>query len=99
VRMAALRALAAEKSREHRRKFVGLELDAITMHTPAALAEVGRTTALTGNFLPVEIDGRTAANRLVRVRIAGVNNEGALQGVLAATEAAIAQQSMAAAIQ
>jgi threonylcarbamoyladenosine tRNA methylthiotransferase MtaB len=98
MRMAALRALAAEKNITHRRKFVGQELEAITMHTPKALAELGRTAALTENFLPVEIDGRMAANRLVRVRVMGLNPEGALLGVLAAAEAAIAQQSLAAAI-
>jgi threonylcarbamoyladenosine tRNA methylthiotransferase MtaB len=99
ARMAALRALAAEKSREHRSHFVGQELEAITMHTPTALAELGRTTALTVNFLPVEIDGRLAANRLVRVRVTGLKPEGAPLGVLAATESAIAQPSLAAAIQ
>ena len=36
-RMAALRALAAEKSQTHRRRFVGRELEAITLHTPAEL--------------------------------------------------------------
>ena len=35
-RMAALRALAAEKSRAHRSRFIGRELDAITLHTPDA---------------------------------------------------------------
>ena len=35
-RMAALRALAAGKSETHRRRFVGRELEAITLHTPAA---------------------------------------------------------------
>ena len=33
-RMAALRALAEEKSAVHGRQFVGRELDAITLHTP-----------------------------------------------------------------
>ncbi len=37
-RMAALRALAAEKSATHRRRFIGRELEAITLHTPAELA-------------------------------------------------------------
>ena len=96
--MAGLRALAAEKNITHRRKFVGQELEAITMHTPKALAELGRTAALTENFLPVEIDGRMAANRLVRVRVTGLNPEGAPLGVLAAAEAAIAQPSLAAAV-
>ena len=40
-RMAALRALAAEKSKAHRRRFIGRELEAITLHTPAALAATG----------------------------------------------------------
>jgi threonylcarbamoyladenosine tRNA methylthiotransferase MtaB len=75
-RMAALRALAAEKSEAHRRRFVGRELEAITLHTPAALAERGCTTALTENFLPVELEGRFKANQLVRVRVTGFNAEG-----------------------
>ncbi len=40
-RMAALRALAAEKMRAHRSRFIGRELAAITLHTPAALAARG----------------------------------------------------------
>lgn len=77
-RMAALRALAAEKSHAHRRQFVGRELEAITLHTPAALAARGRTAALTENFLPVEMEGRSAANELLRIRVTGLNAEGAL---------------------
>jgi threonylcarbamoyladenosine tRNA methylthiotransferase MtaB len=77
-RMAALRALAAEKSAAHRRRFAGQELDAITLHTPAAVAARGKTAALTENFLPVEMEGRCAANELVRVRVTGWNAEGAL---------------------
>jgi threonylcarbamoyladenosine tRNA methylthiotransferase MtaB len=68
-RMAALRALAAEKSRMHRARFVGRELEAITLHTPAALVNRGRTAALTENFLPVEVGGALPANRLARVRV------------------------------
>jgi threonylcarbamoyladenosine tRNA methylthiotransferase MtaB len=75
-RMAALRALAAEKSEAHRRWFVGRELEAITLHTPAALARSGCTTALTENFLPVELEGRFTANQLVRVRVTGLNAGG-----------------------
>ncbi|MGP8175733.1 MAG: MiaB/RimO family radical SAM methylthiotransferase [Terracidiphilus sp.] len=78
-RMAALRALAYRKSSEHRKKFVGRELDAITLHTPAELAGRGWTAALTENFLPVELAGRMAANRLVRVRVSGLNAGGTLQ--------------------
>ncbi len=77
-RMAALRALAAEKSASHRRQFVGRELEVITLHTPAALARRGSTAALTENFLPVEVEGSFAANQLVRVRVTGLNAESAM---------------------
>ena len=75
-RMSALRALAAEKSEAHRRRFVGRALEAITLHTPAALARRGCTTALTENFLPVKLEGRFAANQLLRVRVKGLNAGG-----------------------
>jgi len=57
---------------------VGHELEAITLHTPAGLAGLGRTAALTENFLPVELEGRLPSNRLVRVRVSGLNAAGAL---------------------
>jgi threonylcarbamoyladenosine tRNA methylthiotransferase MtaB len=78
-RMSALRALAAEKCRTHRRRFVGRELEAITLHTPAEMAARGRTVALTGNFLPVELEGRLPANRLALVRVSGLTAEGTLE--------------------
>jgi len=77
-RMAVLRALAAEKSRAHRERFAGRELEAITLHTPAALAGRGRTAGLTENFLPVEMEGMMAPNQVVRVRVSGPNAEGTL---------------------
>jgi len=80
-RMAVLRALAFRKSWAHREKFVGRELEAITLHTPAELAGRGRTAALTENFLPVELEGRQPANELVRVRVNGLNGDGALAGI------------------
>jgi threonylcarbamoyladenosine tRNA methylthiotransferase MtaB len=79
-RMAALRILAAEKPRTHRMNFVGRELEAVTLHTPAALAARRRTAALTDNFLPVEFEGRLPANRLVRVLLTGLTGEGTLEG-------------------
>jgi len=78
-RMAALRALAAEKSKSHRSSFIGRELEAITLHTPVELAARGRTAAMTENFIPVEIEGQTEANQLVRVRVSGLTAEGALE--------------------
>jgi threonylcarbamoyladenosine tRNA methylthiotransferase MtaB len=88
-RMSALRALAAERSETHRRRFVGRELEAITLHTPAALAERGSTTALTENFLPVELEGRFAANQLLRIRVKALNADGTLE--CEAAHAAVAQ--------
>ena len=78
-RMAALRALAAEKSRAHRRRFVGRNLAAITLHTPAEMQSRGRSAALTENFLPVELGGRWAANRLMQLRVTGLNAAGTLE--------------------
>jgi len=78
-RMTELRALALEKSEAHRGRFVGSTLDAITLQTPAALSDRGRTSALTENFLPVEIEGRLPANRLLQLRVSGLIAEGALE--------------------
>jgi threonylcarbamoyladenosine tRNA methylthiotransferase MtaB len=78
-RMAVLRALAVEKSLAHRARFIGRELEAITLHTPAEMEARGRTATLTENFLPVELQGRLEANRLVRLRVSGVNAEGTLE--------------------
>ena len=78
-RMAALRALASEKSKAHRGRFVGGALEAITLRAPAEMKARARTAALTENFLPVEVKGSLAANRLVRLRVNGLNAEGALE--------------------
>jgi threonylcarbamoyladenosine tRNA methylthiotransferase MtaB len=78
VRMAALRSLADEKSKAHRGRFIGRQLNAITLHTPAELQAAGRTAALTENYLPVELEGRQPANQLIRMRITGLNQEGML---------------------
>jgi threonylcarbamoyladenosine tRNA methylthiotransferase MtaB len=80
-RMAALRALASKKTEAHRRQFIGHELKVITMRTPAELAANNRTSALTDNFLPVEIDGIMEANRLIRVRLTRLNTEGKLEAL------------------
>jgi threonylcarbamoyladenosine tRNA methylthiotransferase MtaB len=70
-RMAALRALAAQKAHAHRSQFIGAEFEAITLNTPAALAASGSTSALTDNFIPVELAASVPANQLVRIRITG----------------------------
>jgi threonylcarbamoyladenosine tRNA methylthiotransferase MtaB len=78
-RMAALRALAAEKSEAHRRLFVGRCVEAITLHTPRAIEMQRRTVALSENFLPIEIQATLPANLLVRLRITGLNADLALR--------------------
>jgi threonylcarbamoyladenosine tRNA methylthiotransferase MtaB len=77
-RMARLRALAQEKTRAHRRHFLGRDLHAITLNTPVSLVRRGRTAALTENFLPVELDGHVPANQLVTVLVTGLNGAGEL---------------------
>jgi len=77
-RMAALRDLAAEKSRRFRAGFIGRSLPAIALHTPQQLAANGRTAALTDNYLPVELAESLPANRLVDVRITGIQADGSL---------------------
>ncbi len=79
-RMAALRALAEEKTRSHRQRFVGQVLDAITLHTPATPAAEGRTAALTENFLPAEAIGALSANELIRLRVTDVSEDSLLRG-------------------
>jgi threonylcarbamoyladenosine tRNA methylthiotransferase MtaB len=78
-RMAVLRVLVAEKGETHRRRFIGREVEAITLQAPTQLESAGRTAALTENFLPVELEGSLAANRLVRVRVTGLGAAGTLQ--------------------
>jgi threonylcarbamoyladenosine tRNA methylthiotransferase MtaB len=80
-RMAALRALAREKTRSHRQAMTGRTLDAITLHTPEALASQDRTAALTQNFLPVELEGRIEANRLISIHITGLADDLTLVGI------------------
>ena len=79
-RMGALRRLAAEKMKVHRHQFLGRELNAITLHTPAEVQGVGRTAALTDNFLPVEVDSVLPANELITVRVSGFTADLTLQG-------------------
>ena len=79
-RMAALRALAAEKTRLHRSRFIGRELSAITLHTPESLAGSGFTAALTENFLPIDIEGQFPANQLIQVRVSALGFDSRLTG-------------------
>jgi threonylcarbamoyladenosine tRNA methylthiotransferase MtaB len=75
-RMAALRAVAAEKTLAHRRRFISRELSAITLHTPPSIAALGRTAALSENFLPIHLVGHFPANRLLEIRVTGLHLDG-----------------------
>lgn len=86
-RMAALRTLAAEKTRAHRRQFSDTELDAITLHTAPALSSTGRTSALTENFLPVEIAGSLPSNQLVRLFVNDISADNTLLAMPAQSSA------------
>ena len=81
-RVAALRRLAEEKTRAHRRQFTGTTLEAITLHTSTALASPNRTSALTENFLPVELAVNVPANHLVRLRVNGLGTDHVLHADL-----------------
>jgi threonylcarbamoyladenosine tRNA methylthiotransferase MtaB len=95
-RMKALRALAAEKTLSYRKRFVGKELEAITLHTPAGVDARGRTVALTENFLPLEVAGRIKANCLLRVRVSTVNSEGILKATIDTASISLAARNAAA---
>jgi threonylcarbamoyladenosine tRNA methylthiotransferase MtaB len=81
-RMAALRELAREKSLAHRKTFLGRIVECLTLHTSVPLARLGRTAALSENFLPVEIEeSELPANQFIGVRIVEITSVG---GMLAA---------------
>ena len=92
--MKLLRALAAEKSQLHRRQMIGRELEATTLHTSAELAARDWTTALTENFLPVEVEGRLEANRLLRVLVTGLTADGALAAKASATDTFLSERNL-----
>jgi threonylcarbamoyladenosine tRNA methylthiotransferase MtaB len=77
-RMAALRALAREKILLHRRQFIGTELEAITLHATTAR---NRTSALSENFLPVELATTLPANQVIRVRVTGLASDNSLMAM------------------
>ena len=71
-RMAALRTLIDCKNLTFRSAFVGKDLSAVTLiSTPDSFGAQNNSTALTDNFLPVELDGTYAANTLLQVRVTG----------------------------
>jgi len=84
-RMAALRALGAEKSRSRRTKLIGREVECVTLHSGDDLAAQNRTAAITDNFIPIEIDGRIEANRLLVARVLSMKPEATLMAEVVRT--------------
>lgn len=76
-RIAALRRLIDEKNMAFRSTVIGRELSAVTLISPPPS---GPSTALTDNFLPVELDGAFPANSLVTVRVSATTAHG-LSGI------------------
>jgi len=77
-RMAALRVLAAEKTHRFRSSLVGRRLRAITLHTPEEVAARGSTSALTDNYLPIEVSRILPANQLIDVEVTRLDPSGTL---------------------
>jgi threonylcarbamoyladenosine tRNA methylthiotransferase MtaB len=70
-RVALLRAQAAEQGLAFRRSFTGRTLEAVTLE---ALNPGGGRRALTGNFIEVSLPHDAPGNRLLPVRITGVED-------------------------
>lgn len=84
-RMAALRALIDEKNRAFRASFIGRELSTVTLIPEESTTARQRSTALTDNFLPMELDGVWPPNTLLTVRVTAVAAQG-LRGIGLSTE-------------
>jgi len=77
-RMGCLGSLAEQKVRSHRSRSLGRSIDSITLNTSASLEAQGRTAALSENFLPVEIEGKIPANRLVSLLVTDLSPDATL---------------------
>jgi len=69
-----LRELAAEKKRAFMRKFVGQQIEAITLNVISETAGGTWTEALTDNYLKLQIQGRHEANRWLNAEISSIGN-------------------------
>lgn len=87
-RMAALRALIEQKNRTFRAGFVHHELSVLTLISTREQSASPQTSALSDNFLPVELEGAWPPNTLLTAQISAVSPLG-LQGTVVA-ESAIA---------
>lgn len=72
-----LRDLAAKKKRAFQERFLGSEIEAITLTN----FENGRTEALTDNYQKLWIEGRFKSNRLVRVTVDRIAEESLIAAI------------------
>lgn len=79
-RMHALQELAAEKMHRFRAGFVGRALPAITLQVGETARSQGRGSAMTDNYLPVELTHSWPANELSTVMVTGIAPSGGLRG-------------------
>ena len=75
-RMACLRSLMQAKQKAFWASFLGRELSVVTLQSAEQDHVQGRTSAISDNFLIVEVRGVFPANRLLRVTVAGMNDRG-----------------------
>jgi threonylcarbamoyladenosine tRNA methylthiotransferase MtaB len=84
-RMARLRALAEQKHRRFQQRFIGRSLSVVTLQSDSVDLDTGSkkrqglTRAIADNFLPVELDQCTDANRMLVANIYA-DFEGTLSG-------------------
>lgn len=85
-RMAALRVLIDAKNLAFRSALVGERLSTVTLIASESVAGAGHASALSDNFLPVELDGNYPPNVFLSVRITSVTPHGLRGTVFAAEE-------------
>lgn len=78
-RMAALRALMEERSRDFRQQFLGATLSGVTLIPSQETGSFHRSVALSDNFLPIELDSTCPPNQRIAVRITSLTGSG-MQG-------------------
>jgi len=81
-RMTALRELIAAKTSTFRHSLLGQTLPAITLQTQGSTAVKGHTSALTDNYIPVEVNQPLPSNQLVHVVLTEVDPSGTVHAHL-----------------
>ncbi len=75
-RMDRLRTLIAQKNRAFRASFVGQVLPVVTLRTPEKQAALGRTTAISDNFVKIELEAALPSNQMLVAHITSLSNDG-----------------------